>query len=230
MSIDPAGATSSVANMASRSSSSSTSQAASDATSLADNYEMFLQLLTVQLQNQNPLEPMDADKFAEQLTQYSSVEQQIKTNDHLESIISGISASSTSALVNYIGKEIEASGETTVLRDGTAGWTYNVKSAATATVTITNAAGAAVYTDQVTLEQGGGSFVWNGKTTAGRTVEDGEYTLKIEAVDDAGNPVTVSTALTGVVDEVDMSGGEAVLKIGDIKVPVGNVTAIRDAS
>ncbi|MCW2305693.1 flagellar hook assembly protein FlgD [Rhodobium gokarnense] len=229
MSIDPSGATSSVANLASRS-SASTSQATKDATSLADNYEMFLELLTVQLQNQNPLEPMDADKFAEQLTQYSSVEQQIKTNEHLENIISGISASSTSALVSYIGKTIEATGETTVLRDGSAAWTYDVKTAATATVTITNSAGAAVYTDQVSLEQGGGAFVWNGQTTSGRTVEDGEYTINIEAEDAAGNAVTVSTALTGVVDEVDMSGGEAVLKIGDIKVPVGNVTAIRDAS
>jgi len=231
MAIDGISGTSSVANVAANSGTTSTTSTASkDQTTLADNYEMFLNLLTVQLQNQNPLEPMDADQFADQLTKYSSLEQQIKTNDHLEQMLQTMSAANMGAIVSYIGKEIEASGTKTVFNGSSATWAYSVDQAATAKVTILNSAGAAVYTEQVQLSSGTGSYSWDGRTSTGGTAPEGSYTLSIEATDSTGSAVSVTTNIRGTVDEVDLSGGEAVLKIGDISVPVGSVTAIRDSS
>ncbi len=63
------------------SSSSSSSLSSSTGSTLAGNFQTFLQLLTTQLQNQNPLDPLDTNQFTQQLVQFAGVEQQLKTND-----------------------------------------------------------------------------------------------------------------------------------------------------
>ena len=223
------GGSSTLADVAALGASSGT-VASKDQQTLVGNYEMFLELLTIQIKNQNPLEPMDANEFTEQLTQYSSVEQQIKTNENLEQMIKAMSSSNMGAIVGYIGKEVEASGATTQLKDGSAKWTFEAERSGTATINILNSAGASVYTEQRRISSGSDSFQWNGQSTSGGTAPDGEYTIKIEATDDNGASIPVSSNITGVVDEVDLSGSEAVLKIGDIRVPIGSVHVIREPS
>ena len=73
----------------SSSSTSSTAQAAGANASqqLAGNFNTFLQLLTTQLQNQNPLDPLDTNQFTQQLVEFASVEQQIDMNTNLQSLI-----------------------------------------------------------------------------------------------------------------------------------------------
>lgn len=229
MDVGAIAGTSSVANAAANAASTG-SAASADKQTLVGNYEMFLELLTIQIKNQNPLEPMDANQFTEQLTQYSSVEQQIKTNENLEQMIKELSSQNMGAIVSYIGKEVEASGSTAVLRNGSATWTYDSDRAATAAITVTNSAGAVVYSQQQAINAGSGSFTWDGKAMNGGTAPDGEYTINIAATDANGAAATVTTGITGVVDEVDLSGGEAVLKIGNVRVPIGSVTAIRESS
>lgn len=204
--------------------------ASADQQTLVGNYEMFLELLTIQIKNQNPLEPMDANQFTEQLTQYSSVEQQIKTNENLEKMLQNISSSNMGAIVSYIGKEVEASGDTTVLRNGSATWSYESDRLANANFTVRNAAGAVVYTQQQQISSGSGVFTWDGSTLGGGTAPDGEYTISIAASDSEGAAASISTGIRGVVDEVDMSGSEASLKIGNVSVPIGSVTSIRQPS
>jgi len=79
---------------------SSSSQTASNATvSIASNFQTFLTLLTTQLQHQNPLDPLDTNQFTAQLVQFAGVEQQMKQNDQLASLIAiEKSAQSTAAL------------------------------------------------------------------------------------------------------------------------------------
>ena len=69
------------------SSSSTTPSNATDAQTIAGNFDTFLQLLTTELQNQNPLDPLDTNQFTQQLVQFSGVEQQLKTNDYLSSLV-----------------------------------------------------------------------------------------------------------------------------------------------
>ena len=84
-----------------------TSAANNAASALAGNFEMFLQLLTTQLKNQDPTSPMDPSEFTQQLVQFSQVEQQININKNLEAMMAMLKTSQASSNLNYIGKVVD---------------------------------------------------------------------------------------------------------------------------
>src|ERR1700686_3412628 len=91
---------------------------------IADNFQQFLQLLTTQLKNQNPLDPLDTNQFTQQLVSFASVEQQINMNTQLSSLISlQQTAQSTSAL-GFVGQTVTVTGNTATLANGQATWSY----------------------------------------------------------------------------------------------------------
>ena len=91
-----------------------------DNTEIASNFTTFLQLLTTQLKNQNPLDPLDTNQFTQQLVQFAQVEQQMKSNDQLSSLVSlEKSAQATTALA-YVGATVVVDGSTAQLTGGTA--------------------------------------------------------------------------------------------------------------
>src|SRR5579884_3869002 len=73
---------------------------------LTGNFDTFLQLLTTQLQNQDPLSPMDSTQFTQQLVEFSQVEQQINTNNNLQNLIGLTEANAGSTAVSYLGKDV----------------------------------------------------------------------------------------------------------------------------
>src|SRR5690554_996733 len=104
---------------------------------IADNFDTFLQLLITQLKNQNPLEPMDTNQFTQQLVQFTSVEQQLKTNEFLEAMLQSTQNSTNAYAVDYVGKTVSVSGTTTELHNGRAEWIYKIDNPAeNTTVTI----------------------------------------------------------------------------------------------
>src|SRR5437773_28205 len=79
---------------------------------IADNFQTFLTLLTTQLQNQSPLDPLDTNQFTQQLVQFAGIEQQMKGNDALTSLVSmDKSAQSTQALA-FVGQKVAVDGST----------------------------------------------------------------------------------------------------------------------
>lgn len=93
-----------------------------DKTEIAGNFTTFLQLLTTQLKNQNPLDPLDTNQFTQQLVQFAQVEQQMKSNDQLSSLVSlKKSAQATTALA-YVGATVVGDGSTAQLTGGNANW------------------------------------------------------------------------------------------------------------
>ena len=96
------------------------SKAANASTKLTDNFETFLTLLTTQLQNQDPLEPMDPSEFTDQLVQFTEVEQSIATNKKLEQLVSLATQNELSGAVSFIGKQVEAKDNRSILKDGQA--------------------------------------------------------------------------------------------------------------
>src|SRR6476659_9948668 len=131
--------------MTSVSSTSAAGIAASQASSrktIAGNFDTFLQLLTTQLQNQNPLDPLDTNQFTQQLVEFSGVEQALKTNDLLGTLVSASTANRAASAAGYLGATITADGSTTALSVGKAAWTFSAaKPAAKATLTVTNSTG-----------------------------------------------------------------------------------------
>jgi flagellar basal-body rod modification protein FlgD len=83
-------------------SSGSTLSSTTDAT-LAGNFQTFLTLLTTQLQNQNPLDPLDTNQFTQQLVQFASVEQQLKTNDQLTTLVSLQQTAQSTQALTFVG-------------------------------------------------------------------------------------------------------------------------------
>ena len=101
------------------------SEAANSRTRLSDNYDTFLVLLTAQLQNQDPLAPMDSTQFTQQLVQFSQVEQQIRTNEQLEGLVGQYQAASAGAALSYLGKDAIIQANETYLAGGAANWAYS---------------------------------------------------------------------------------------------------------
>ncbi|ARQ00295.1 flagellar hook assembly protein FlgD [Pseudorhodoplanes sinuspersici] len=182
-------------------------------TSLADNFTTFLQLLTTQLKNQNPLDPLDTNQFTQQLVQFAQVEQQLKGNDQLASLVTlQQSAQSTQAL-GFVGHIVALDGETSRLENGSAGWSFNSSKPATATINILNSVGATVYSGTFSLNAGVQNFVWDGRNTSGVMQPDGDYKMSITAKDATGQTVAVATEVQGVVDSVDVSKTPPVLNV-----------------
>ncbi len=105
---------------------SATERSASSLASLSENFDAFLTLLTSQLQNQDPLDPMDSSEFTNQLVQFSAVEQQIQANQNLETLIQLQNAQSAANAVGYIGKDVEVPSSQIMLQDGEAKFAYTL--------------------------------------------------------------------------------------------------------
>ncbi|WP_375451425.1 flagellar hook assembly protein FlgD [uncultured Devosia sp.] len=195
---------------------------------IADNFDTFLNILTTQLKNQNPLDPLDTNQFTQQLVQFTGVEQQLKTNTFLEALMQASQNSGNVDAVSYIGKEVTASGTKANLSDGGASWAYNAEAAVSdAKVTISDDKGNVIYAETGSLQKGPGNFLWDGYGSDGQLKPDGVYTIKIDGKNLAGKNVTINTATVGVVSAVDFSGDEPVLTVGGTKIKLSDVTNVR---
>lgn len=201
---------------------------ATSRSTIAQNFDTFLSILTTQLRNQNPLDPLDTNQFTQQLVQFTGVEQQLKTNDFLQALLLNTQTTARSDAVSYIGKEVTATGKTAELKDGGAFWTYNAASnVANANVTIKDARGSVVYTEAGSLNAGSGSFLWDGRGSDGNMQPDGVYTIEIKGTNLNGNTVAVSTNSVGIVTAIDFSGAEPMLTVGKNKIALKDVTNVR---
>src|ERR1700755_2285309 len=102
----------------SSSSSGGTSLGSTTDQSIAGNFQTFLSLLTTQLQNQNPLSPLDTNQFTQQLVEFAGGEQQLKTNDSLATLVTLQQTTENSQALEYVGKTAVVSGNTTALSNG----------------------------------------------------------------------------------------------------------------
>jgi flagellar basal-body rod modification protein FlgD len=196
-------------------------------TSLASDFGGFLQLLTTQLQNQDPLAPMDADKFTSQLVQFSSVEQAIATNRNLERMSGLLDASMRSSALGYLGSEVELNGAVVQLEGGGAAVRYSLAREATdVQIRFFDAAGNPVATQVGRLAEGANEVLWNGVLADGRRAPPGAYRVEVTAKDAAGAPVPVRFSGSGTVTRVDLSGEVPALVVNGALVPFTNVRAV----
>jgi flagellar basal-body rod modification protein FlgD len=216
-------------------SAASTAQAVntSASQSLAGNFDTFLQLLTTQLQNQDPLDPLDTSEFTQQLVEFASVEQQINTNTNLQTLISLQQTSEATSALQLIGDTVTLSGNTATLSNATnspATWSLTTSTPATANITIASSTGQTAYTGTMALNAGTQSFTWNGKGNNGVTWPDGSYTISVNATGANGQAVTVSTQVQGVVTAVNTSQNPPTLTVGGQSVPISQVQSISNSS
>lgn len=212
-------------------SASSGTSANSAITDLSGNFDTFLTLLTTQLQNQDPMNPMDSNQFTQELVQFSGVEQQINTNDNLKTLISLQQGNATNNAINYLGKNITITDGSGQLTDGDAHWSYALGGAAAATtITVTDSTGKVVYTGKGETASGQHDFDWNGEDNNGNQLSDGTYKVSVAATAPDGSSIESAVASKGVVSEVNFTGSQPYLMVGAMAVPVSAVSAIDTAN
>ena len=196
--------------------------------SLDDSYTTFLTLLTAQLKNQDPTSPLDTNAFTQQLVQMTGVQQQLLSNELLQKLVTANASASGYDAVALIGKMATAKGADTQLADGQARWAYSLpQDAANAQLTVVNATGETVWTGAAPdLSEGRHNFTWNGKNSAGETMPDGVYTLRVAATDAANAAILPTVFFNGRVSSVEQNNGETLLKIGPSKVGLPAVAEV----
>jgi len=194
---------------------------------LSGNFDTFLTLLTTQLQNQDPLNPMDSNQFTQQLVEFSQVEQQINTNTNLQTLINQGASQSASYAVNYLGRNVTVTNGNASLTNGAANWTYNLGTQAAQTMlTVTDANGNVVYSAPGATTAGNNTFSWNGQNSNGAQEPNGVYTLQVKSTAADGSTVTTAVASSGTVSEVDMTSGTPQLVIGSMEVPLSDIAGV----
>lgn len=197
---------------------------------LDDDLNQFLTLLTTQLKNQDPLDPMDSTEFTSQLVQFASVEQQIYQNSNLEKLVSLQETNQVSSLVGFIGKQIEVTGQEFPLENSAAEFTYTMPSGAkSASIIIRDANGLSVYEQSADLDPGQHTFEWDGSTSNGGAAPDGSYTALVTGLDHQSNILTITQTVFGRVTGIGLDNGVSTLFMGDTEVPQTNVLSIKEA-
>src|SRR5438874_12594432 len=160
----------------SSSASSGSSLSSTTDTTLAGNFQTFLTLLTTQLRNQNPLDPLDTNQFTQQLVQFASVEQQLRTNDQLSALLSLQQTAQSTQALTFVGKTAVVDGDTSDLSHGLATWNLSVPTDSNVNIAITNSAGQTVFTNSYAVSAGSNqAFGWDAKNNDCSVLPDGQY-------------------------------------------------------
>ena len=210
------------------SSSGSTASLSSTAgNTIAGNFQTFLTLLTTQLQNQNPLSPLDTNQFTQQLVQFAGVEQQLKTNDQLTALVTLQQTAQSTQALTFVGKTAIVDGSTAALSNSAATWDVSVPKASNLSVSIANSTGQTVFTGNYSASAGDNQpFVWNGKGNDGTQWPDGKYTMTATGTDSNGQTVAIATRIQGVVSSVDLTQSPPLLSINGQTYTVNQIKAI----
>ncbi len=212
--------------------SSSGSSAANSANALASqqiagNFQSFLTLLTTQLQNQNPLDPLDTNQFTQQLVEFAGVQQQLNTNDSLSTLVSLQQTTQSTEALAYVGKTAVVNGNTATMVNSLADWELSIPTASVMDVSIASSTGQTVFTGSFSVSAGNNQpFAWNGQGNDGTQFPDGNYTLTATAKDTNGNTVAITSAVAGTVSSVDLTQSPPLLTIGGQTFTVNQIQSI----
>ncbi|MDJ1008287.1 MAG: flagellar hook capping FlgD N-terminal domain-containing protein [Paracoccaceae bacterium] len=221
-------------DVASTTSAATSATAATAAVEEADetqgqtDFDIYLQLLTTQLQNQDPTDPEDTDDFATDLATFSEVEQSVKTNDLLEEIAASLNSSSINQLADWVGHEARAQmpvafdgAPITVAPDPAPG-------SDEMTLVVTNAFGSVV--DETALPASSENITWAGVNEDGEPFPSGVYSFTLESRSDGTVTSVDDVEVYAPVREAQLVGDAVVLVFdGGVSIDADAVTALRDA-
>jgi len=208
-----------LASSATQSNASTSTPSKTDAAidSLNDTYNNFLLLLTKQLQNQDPLNPMDTAQFTQQLVGFSQVEQQIASNKSLEKLINLQSSTNAFGAVAFIGNEVAVDSDRISLKGGKAKFQYEIDHAASqAVLSVYDSRGQVVLVQEANKGVGSYNVDWAGKDAFGNQLPDGQYRVAVSYADEQGNTYSANITSFGTVDSAEIADGEVKLFVGTI--------------
>ena len=202
---------------------------ASGQSNLATSFSSFLTLLTTQLQNQDPTSPLDPNQFTQQLVQMTGVQQQLLSNQLLQSLVNqSQGGQGLSSAVGLIGKTVTAQSSSATLQNGSAQWQYELDgTAANATLAVSDSTGRTIWSGAApSTDAGDHTFTWNGMDSNGQPVAAGNYTLSVTATDATGTAVTNRIFVQGVVGSLAESNGQTLVTVGATQTPLSTITGV----
>jgi flagellar basal-body rod modification protein FlgD len=204
--------TGTVASTSANQAGSASSQAGRAGGAPRTDYDTFLKLLTSQLKHQDPMKPIDSTQFVAQLAQFSQIEESIKTNSSLESLVKGLDTMQLRTMAGLIGKQVEAASDRVSYSGSPITIAYDMAAPAeSATAKILNADGKAIRSISISGSLGRQTATWDGKDDKGRPVQNGTYTVSIEGKASDGSKVSGATAVAGRVASVVQKDGQVTL-------------------
>lgn len=193
---------------------------------LSSDFETFLKMLTAQMQNQDPLNPIDSADYATQLATFSSVEQQVLTNDLLSDLTSALTNNTFKELGSWINREVLSSapvyynGSAVVLRPDYASGANSAK------LVVKDEAGATVQT--LALDMSDPMVGWSGIGSDGTALPSGVYSFSIQSYTDGVLSKTSPAKAYNPVVEVRQVGDAVKLTLSDgSEIAADDVTAMR---
>jgi flagellar basal-body rod modification protein FlgD len=197
------------------------------------NKDDFLKLFVAQLQNQDPLNPMDSTQFVTQLAQMTQVEQAYNTNSNLQNILTSLGDNTYMSSVSFIGKTVSAAGSQVSLADGgQPTLNYSIAQAANQVeIDIYDANGNVVRTlTQGQTAAGNQNITWDGKDSSNNALPAGAYTFAVKCADASGNSFSGTPMIKGTVTGVKLDGSTPVLTVNGTDIPLSNVTTVEGVS
>lgn len=190
--------------------------------------DSFLNLLVTQLENQDPMSPLQDHEFVAQLATFSSLEQLQSINDGMQASLLMNQSVNNSLATNLIGKEVLAEGGKVKLGDSDEpSFQLELGSNARVLVEITDATGNPVrHIDRGLQAAGTSTIQWDGLTDTGERAAPGEYTIQITATDDAGTPIAATAKVRARVDAVRFVNGTGYLVVNGTTIPLSSVQEV----
>lgn len=194
--------------------------------------DTFLKLLTTQLQNQDPTEPVSNEEFVAQLAQFSQLEELQGVSGQLDSLYLVNASMNNAAMTNLLGRDVVAKGDTFHHDSGSDAIYFDAASATTSTtLTITDSNGIVVFSQDIGSQAAGeGSYTWDGKDQNGNLCAAGDYTFSISASDVNGDSVAVQTLIEGTIDQMSFETGSAAPSIDGVDINIGDIVRLLSGS
>ena len=188
--------------------------------------QTFLNLLTTQLQNQDPMDPIKNEDFIAQLAQFSSLEQLMSIQGSLDAVYTGIAAMNNATMATLLGKDVVALGNS-VSYSGEGEVDLNFEAAESyegGTVTIKDESGTVVYSGALCSGTAGeNAYTWDGLDLYGQAVPEGTYTFEISATGSEGGSIEVEELIVGTVTEMDYATGVPLPSIDGVPIDLGDI-------
>ncbi len=224
--VSAVGALSSLADAASSSASTAVAKSGSDL-----GKQDFLTLLVAQLENQDPLDPMDSTQFASQLAQYSSLEQLMQINEKISDALDEAGSSSVVDAVSFLGREVSFAGDEISVAAGKAdGIDFTLGGKSSVTLEITDSSGGRVASIDLGEKAAGAQHLDLATLDDLPDLADGTYTVKLTAKASTGVSQDLATSIRGTVTGVDLSADPPVLLVGEQRVALESIDEVRAAS
>ena len=204
-----------------------TASGTTGSSSLTSDFQTFLRLMTTQMQEQDPLSPMDSTQFLSQLASFSAVEQQTLTNSQLAALNTQIGALGLAQAASWVGSEARAVMPALVERGAPIPIMPQIAEGADrAVLVVTDEDGMVV--NRIELPVDAESYDWTPSDMTGGPLPDGLYDLTVENYRDGTQLDTTAVQLYGQITEVQgLAGDLTVIFDGGRKVPIADVSAIR---